>query len=154
MLSQAEKIEIDKELEHMPTKEAACIEALKIVQRHRRWVSDEALKELAEYLEMSPDALDSVATFYSLIFREPVGEHVILICDSLSCWITGYGDLLDHLKKKLGIDLGQTTEDGKFTLLTIPCLGVCEQAPAMIVDRETYGSLTPEKIDQILDRLK
>ncbi len=154
MLSQAEKTEIDKELEHMPTKEAACIEALKIVQRHRRWVSDDALKELAEYLEMSPDALDSVATFYSLIFREPVGEHVILICDSLSCWITGYEGLLDHLKKKLGIDPGQTTEDGKFTLLTIPCLGVCEQAPAMIVDRETYGGLTPEKIDQILDRFK
>lgn len=154
MLSQEEKTEIDKELKHMPTREAASIEALKIVQRHRRWVSDVALRELAEYLEMSPDMLDSVATFYSLIFREPVGEHVILICDSLSCWITGYENLLAHLKGKLGIDLGETTQDGKFTLLTIPCLGVCEQAPAMIVDRDTYGNLTPEKIDQILEKFK
>ncbi len=154
MLSQEEKTEIDKELEHMPTKQAASIEALKIIQRHRRWVSDESLKELAEYLEMSPDALDSIATFYSLIFREPVGEHVILICDSPSCWITGYEDLLSHLKSKLGIDLGGTTKDGKFTLLTIPCLGVCEQAPAMIVDRNTYGDLTPEKIDKILEKFK
>jgi NADH-quinone oxidoreductase subunit E len=154
MLSQEEKTEIDKELEHMPTKQAASIEALKIIQRHRRWVSDESLKELAEYLEMSPDALDSIATFYSLIFREPVGEHVILICDSPSCWITGYEDLLSHLRSKLGIDLGGTTKDGKFTLLTIPCLGVCEQAPAMIVDRDTYGDLTPEKIDKILEKFK
>jgi len=154
MLSQEEKTEIDKELEHMPTKQAASIEALKIIQRHRRWVSDESLKELAEYLEMSPDALDSIATFYSLIFREPVGEHVILICDSPSCWITGYEDLLAYLKSKLGIDLGGTTKDGKFTLLTIPCLGVCEQAPAMIVGRDTYGDLTPEKIDKILEKFK
>jgi NADH-quinone oxidoreductase subunit E len=154
MLSREEKTEIEKELEHMPTKQAASIEALKIIQRHRRWVSDESLKEVAEYLEMSPDALDSIATFYSLIFREPVGEHVILICDSPSCWITGYEDLLAHLKSKLGIDLGGTTKDGKFTLLTIPCLGVCEQAPAMIVDRDTYGDLTPEKIDQILEKFK
>ncbi len=154
MLSEEEKKEIDAELAHSPTKQAVVIEALKVIQRHRRWVSDDSLKELAEYLEMSPDALDSVATFYSLIFRREVGEHVILICDSVSCWIMGYDSVLDYLKKKLGIDLGETTPDGKFTLLTIPCLGVCEQAPAMVVDRETYGNLTPKKIDEIIDKLK
>jgi NADH-quinone oxidoreductase subunit E len=154
MLSEEEKKEIEEELSHSPTKQAVLIEALKVVQRHRRWVSDDSLKELAEYLEMSTGELDSVATFYNLIFRREVGEHVILICDSVSCWIMGYDTVLDHLRKKLGIGLGETSKDGKFTLLTIPCLGVCEKAPAMIVDRETYGDLTPERIDQIIDKLK
>jgi NADH-quinone oxidoreductase subunit E len=154
MLSQEEKTEIDAELEHARTNQAACIEALKIIQRHRRWVSDESLRELAEYLQMSPDTLDSVATFYSMIFRKPVGEHVVLICDGFACWITGYENMLEHLKKKLGIELGETTKDGKFTLLTIPCIGTCDAAPAMVVDRVIYGNLTPERIDEILDSYK
>lgn len=153
MLSPEEKNEIDRELEHSPTNQAACIEALKIVQRHRGWVSDEALKELAAYLKMSEHELDSVATFYSLIFRKPVGKHVILICDSMACFVTGYEGLREHIEKKLGVTFGQTTDDGKFTFLNIPCLGVCEQAPAMIIDETVYGDLTPEKVDEILDRL-
>lgn len=151
MLSPEEKKEIDAELAHSPTKRAVCIEALKIVQRHRDgWVSDDALRDVAEYLDMSVADLDNVATFYSLIFRHPVGRHVILICDSVSCWITGYESLLDHLTKKLGIQLGETTEDYRFTLLPIPCLGICDHAPAMIVGTDTHVDLTPEKIDRIL----
>ena len=151
MLSPEEKKEIDAELAHVPTKRAACIEALKIVQRHRDgWIDDEALADVAAYLEMSPAALDNVATFYSLIFRQPVGRHVILICDSVSCWITGYESLLSHQSKTLGIGLGETTDDKRFTLLPIPCLGTCDHAPAMIVDTDTHRDLTPEKIDEIL----
>lgn len=151
MLSPEEKKEIDAELAHVPTRRAACIEALKIVQRHRDgWVDDEALADVAAYLEMSPAALDNVATFYSLIFRQPVGRHVILICDSVSCWITGYESLLSHLSQTLGIGLGETTDDKRFTLLPIPCLGTCDHAPAMIVDTDTHRDLTPEKIDEIL----
>lgn len=154
MLSEKEKIEIEEHLKHYPRKQAAVIEALKVVQEHRGYVSDENIKDIAEFLEMTPDEVDSVATFYNLIFRKPVGEHVILMCDSVSCWIMGYDNLKDHLNKKLNIDIGQTTEDGKFTLLTIPCLGACERAPAMMIDNELYGDLTPGKIDEILEKYK
>jgi NADH-quinone oxidoreductase subunit E len=133
-------------------KRAAASDALKIVQRHRGWVSDDALKEVAALLEMSPSSLDSIATFYSGIYRRPVGRHVIQVCDSVSCWIMGYHPIRAHLAERLGIDLGQTTADGRFTLLPAACLGVCEQAPAMLIDGDVHGDLTPEKVDAILPK--
>jgi NADH-quinone oxidoreductase subunit E len=150
MLSEAERLEIEAELARYDHKRAACVEALKIVQRHRSWVSDEALRELAGYLEMTPDELDGVATFYNLVFRRPVGRHTILICDSVSCWIMGYENLRQHLTARLGIDVGGTTADGRFTLLPVACLGTCDHAPAMMVDEELYQDLSREGIDQIL----
>ena len=150
MLSDEERREIESEVAIYPQKRAACIEALKVVQQHRGWVSDEALDEVAELLEMTPDELDGVATFYNLIFRKPVGRHVILICDSVSCWIMGYDNLLGHLRSRLGIDLGETTADGRFTLLPSVCLGACDRAPVMMVDDDLHLDLTPERIDQIL----
>jgi NADH-quinone oxidoreductase subunit E len=152
MLSEEEKKEIQTELRQYDHKRAACVEALKIVQHHHGWVSDDNLQELAKLLDMTPDELDAVATFYSLIFRKPVGRHVILICDSITCWIMGYEDLRAHLTSRLGIDLGQTTEDGRFTLLPIPCLGTCDHAPAMMIDEDLHYDLNREKIDQILAR--
>jgi NADH-quinone oxidoreductase subunit E len=150
MLAEEVKKEIETELEQYDHKRAACVEALKVVQQHHGWVSDENLRELASMLDMSPDELDGVATFYSLIFRKPVGRHVILICDSISCWIMGYRDLREHLIKRLGINQGETTEDGRFTFLPIPCLGTCDHAPAMMIDDDLHQDLTPAKIDQIL----
>jgi NADH-quinone oxidoreductase subunit E len=152
MLKDVERREIEAELQHYEHKRAACIEALKIVQRYQRWVSDESLHEVAAMLEMTPDELDSVATFYNLIFRKPVGEHVILLCDSVSCWIMGYVRLREHLKARLGIRLGETTADGQFTLLPIVCLGTCDHAPALMIDDELYRDLDPEKLDAVLDR--
>jgi NADH-quinone oxidoreductase subunit E len=150
MLSEVERLEIEAELAHYDHKRAASVEALKIVQRHRGWVPDEGLRDLAEILEMTPDELDGVATFYSLVFRRPVGRHTILICDSVSCWIMGYEGLRQHLTARLAIDLGGTTADGRFTLLPVACLGTCDHAPAMMVDEELYQDLTAERIDQIL----
>ena len=150
MLSEQEIQEIEHELEKMPTRQSGCIDALKIVQRHRGWVSDEALDDLSPLLGMSVADLDSVATFYNLIFREPVGKHVILVCDSVSCWLTGEERVMDHLQRKLGIQPGETTADGIFTLLPVVCLGHCEQAPVMMLDGEIVGNLTDEKIDQAL----
>ncbi len=112
MLKPEEITEIDHELPLFPQKSAACIEALKIVQKHRGWVSDEAIQDIAQYLEMSADELDSVATFYNMIYRKPVGRHVIHVCDSVSCWIMGYDAIRDALKQKLGVDYGETTKDG------------------------------------------
>jgi NADH-quinone oxidoreductase subunit E len=154
MLSAEEKKEIEAEFPRYERKQAVSVEALKIVQRHRGWVSDEDIKDIAEFLEMSPAELDGVATFYNLIFRKPVGRHVILVCNSVTCWIMGYEGILEHLKKRLGIDLGETTADGLFTLLPIVCLGACDQAPAMMIDDTLYGILDPAKIDEILAQYK
>ncbi|MEJ2695524.1 MAG: NADH-quinone oxidoreductase subunit NuoE [Candidatus Sulfobium sp.] len=149
MLTEEERREIEEELRRYTHKRAACIEALKIVQRHRGWISDE-IHDIAGMLDMSVDELDDVATFYSLIFRRPVGRHVILICDSVSCYVTGYEPLRDYLGERLGIGLGETTADGRFTLLPTACLGACDLAPVMMIDDVLYGNLTPEKIDYLL----
>ncbi len=154
MLSEEEKLEIEAEVACAEKKQATAPDALKVVQRHRGWVSDEALKDIAALLGMSPARLDSLATFYSGIYRRPVGRHVILICDSVSCWIMGYNQLREQLTARLGIELGQTTSDNRFTLLPSACLGVCEQAPAMLVDGNVHGNLTPEKMDTILAQYK
>ena len=150
MLSSDELREIQAELAHYDYPRAGCDEALKIVQRHRGWVSDEALADLEPVLGMSAAELDAVATFYNLIYRQPVGRHVILICNSISCWIMGYESLRDYLSRRLGVSLGQTTADGRFTFLPTVCLGACEVAPAMMVDDDIYGELTPQRIDEIL----
>jgi NADH-quinone oxidoreductase subunit E len=152
MLTEAERQEIERELEHYEYKRAASIEALKILQRHRGWVSDEGLADLAPLLELSAAELDNVATFYNLIYRQPVGENVILLCDSISCWLMGYENIRDYLQDHLGIKYGETTQDGKFTLIPMVCLGTCDHAPAMMVGEDLYRDLTPDKIDQIIEK--
>jgi NADH-quinone oxidoreductase subunit E len=150
MLTENEIREINAELAHCTTKASASVEALNIIQRHRGWVSDEAVKGVAAMLDMTAEELDAVATFYSFIFRKPVGRHVILICDSISCWVMGYHPLLVFLETKLGITFGGTTEDKRFTLLPISCLGACDRAPALMVDNDLYGPVSPEMMDEIL----
>jgi NADH-quinone oxidoreductase subunit E len=150
MLTPEEKQEIEHEFRLYPRKQAACIEALKVVQKHHGWVSDENIKDLSEILEMSVEEIDSVATFYNLLYRQPVGKYVILLCDSVSCYIMEYETILQHLEKTLGIKYGETTADGRFTLLPVPCLGTCDHAPAMMVGKDLHRDLTPDKIDKIL----
>jgi NADH-quinone oxidoreductase subunit E len=153
MLSEEERREIKEKLEGHGNKRAASLEALEILQRRRGWVSGE-IREIAGLLEMTPDELDSIATFYSLIYRKPVGRHVVLVCDSVSCWITGYETVRDHISSKLGVGLGETTPDGMFTLLPVSCLGACDHGPAMMIDAELYGDLEPAKIDEILEKYR
>ncbi len=152
MFTAKEELEIMKEIKQSPTPEAACLDVLKIIQKYRQWVSDEAIEALAPLLGMTTAELDAVATFYPFIFRRPVGKHIIFLCDTVSCWIMGYETILDHLKRSLGIAMGETTTDGRFTLLPVACLGACDHAPAMLVDRMLYGDLTLEKIDNILSK--
>ena len=154
MLSAEERQEIEFELARYPTKRAVCIDALKIVQRHRGWVSDESLRDIAALLDMSVDELDGVATFYNLIFRKPVGRHVMMVCDSVSCWLTGYERVREELTKRMGIKLGETTADGRFTLLPIVCLGACDRAPVMMVDDDLHSNLDAQKIEGILERYR
>lgn len=152
MLTREEVHEIDEAIKVVPYRKAACIEALKVVQEHRRWISDESLKEIALYLEMSAEELDSVATFYNLIHRKPVGRHTILLCDSISCWVMGYESLRDAVMQRLVVKYGETTKDGRFTLLPNPCLGTCDHAPALMIDHDLYRDVTPGQLDKILDR--
>jgi NADH-quinone oxidoreductase subunit E len=152
MLSEDERRAIEAAVGRLPNRAAGSLEALRVVQERRGWVSDEAVRDVAAALGMSADELDGVATFYSLIFRKPVGRHVILVCDSFACWVMGYENIMDHLKARLSIELGGTTLDGRFTLLVISCIGACDLAPAMIVDGELYGNLTPQRIDEILEK--
>jgi len=152
MLTREEKHEIDEAVRIVPYRQAACIEALKIVQEHRRWISDESLSDIAQYMEMSTAELDSVATFYNLIFRKPVGRHIILICDSISCYVLGYEKLSAYLKDNLKIAYGETSADGRFTLLPNPCLGTCDHAPALMIDNDLYRDVTIEQLDAILNK--
>jgi NADH-quinone oxidoreductase subunit E len=151
LLTEQEKSEIDVIASLYPTKRAAGPDALKIVQKYRGWISDETLRDTAAYLDMTPEELDSIATFYSLIFRKPVGKHIILVCDSVTCWILGSDNLTEHLKVRLGAGFGETTADGRFTLLPISCLGACDHSPAMMIDDKFFGDLDVSKIDSILD---
>jgi NADH-quinone oxidoreductase subunit E len=152
VLSQEERNEIEAEAAHYPIKQAVCIDAMLIVQRHRGWVSDESLNDLAEFLDMTTTDLDGVASFYNLIRRKPVGRHVAMICDSVSCWILGYDRMRDHLCGRLGVQLGETTPDKRFTLLPIVCLGACDHAPTMMIDNDLHTDLNEGRIDSILAR--
>ncbi len=149
-LSDAERDQITEEMHHYPDPRAASIGALKIVQKHRGWVPDAAIPVVARLIGSDGADLEGVATFYSLIFRQPVGRHVITVCDSISCHLTGYDELRDALQARLGISLGQTTDDQRFTLLPICCLGACDRGPTMMIDEDLHGDVTPEQLDRIL----
>jgi NADH-quinone oxidoreductase subunit E len=152
MLTEEEIRELENELAPYPQRQSACVEALKTVQRRRGWISDDSLKDVAEFLGMTADELDGVATFYPLIFRRPVGRHVIRICDSVSCWIMGSGKVYRQLTETLGIRLGETSADGRFTLLPSPCLGACDHAPALMIDDDLMTDWDSADIDRILAR--
>ncbi len=149
-LTHVEIHEIEHEKTHYPYPQAVGLEALKIVQKYQGWVSDESLLAVAAYLQIPPDDLEGVATFFNLIYRRPVGKNVILFCDSVACWMLGCDSLKAHITKTLGIEYGQTTADNLFTLIPVPCLGDCDKAPTMMVGNESYRNLTPTSIDQII----
>ena len=148
-LSPEELVEINEELAHVPYPSAAAIDALKIVQSHRGWVSDASLRAIAEHLQMSAEELDGVATFYNLIFRRPVGDKVILLCNSVSCWIKGCEGLRQQIREQLGVDHGETTPDGRYTFLPVTCLGACDKAPVMMVGDDLHEDITPETIRRV-----
>jgi len=151
-LSDAEIAAIDAELAHVPVRAGAAIDALKIVQAHRGWISDESLKAIARHLHMSAAELDGIATFYTLIFRKPVGEKVILLCNSVTCWIKGCNSLQQKITEQLGIGMGETTPDNKYTLLPMTCLGACDKAPVMMVGDDLHEELSEQSLLEIFPR--
>lgn len=149
-LSQEEIDAIEAEAAHLPERQSAAIEALRIVQARRGWVSDESLAAVAHQLGMSTDALDAVATFYNLIFRKPVGRHVVMYCDSVSCYVMGCDKVRQALVDELGVEPGGTTADDRFTLLPIVCLGACDRAPVIMVDDDLHGDIIPRAVGEVL----
>ena len=150
MLTTEERSELDEMRSHYPTVRAASVSVLKWLQRQRGYLSDESMRDAADYLGLPVAELDGLATFYNLLFRQPVGERVICLCDSISCWMCGSDRIRRHIEKRLRIRRGQTSADGRFTLVPVVCLGNCDRAPSMIVGDELYDDLTPEKVDEIL----
>jgi NADH-quinone oxidoreductase subunit E len=150
MLRDAERRTIERLATHSPDPRAASVEALKVAQQGHGFISDELLGEVAALLGISEAALDAVATFYNLLFRQGVGDHAVLVCDSVSCWLTGLDELVAAFQEQYGIAFGETTDDGRFTLLPVPCLGACDGAPAMMVDDDLYRNVRPEDLGDIL----
>jgi NADH-quinone oxidoreductase subunit E len=149
----------DKQLEDFSTRAASlahpremAIDVLHAIQDAQGWVSDEGVELAAAIIGLSPLQVEELATFYDKIYRRPVGRRVIHVCDSICCWSRGGEEVYRHLQEKLGIAPGETTADGIFTLLPTCCLGACGEAPAMIIGLTTYGNLTPERIDEALEK--
>jgi NADH-quinone oxidoreductase subunit E len=130
------------------------IDVLMALQSHYGYLNDEAMTEAGDLLDMTAVEIDELATFYTFLYREPVGKFVIHVCDSLICWMEGEENLVEHLCGTLGIRMGETTADGLFTLLPVCCIGYCDRAPAILVNRKVHGPLTVEKLDRLIDELK
>ncbi len=154
MLTNDETREMEEALQHYPDKRAGAIDALLLLQRRRGWISDESLADIAEFLNMTRDDIDGVATFYNLIFREPIGRHVLFMCDSISCWVMGCERVQEQLERRYEVNLGQTTGDGRLTILPIACLGHCERAPAIMLDADVYGNVTSDNVESIVEKYK
>ena len=128
--------------------------ALWKVQEQEGSISLEAMAAVAKYLGVHVSRVYGVVTFYTMFHHEPIGRYHIQLCKTLSCALCGKGEILEHLKERLGIDVGETTEDGRFTLSQVECLGSCGTAPVMQVNDTLYENLTPEKVDEILKELE
>lgn len=132
---------------------AALIDALHAAQDEFGWLDQATLDAVAEYLGLEPIKVYEAATFYDMFNREPVGRHHVRVCTNISCWLCDSDRILDHLRERLGIDLGETTKDGRFTLAEVECLGACGGAPVVWIGRTYYENITPERMDEILDGL-
>ncbi|NMY50432.1 NADH-quinone oxidoreductase subunit NuoE [Pseudomonas sp. WS 5011] len=151
ILSEAEHAAIEHEMHHYEDPRAASIEALKIVQKTRGWVPDGAADAIGEILGIPASDVEGVATFYSQIFRQPVGRHIIRVCDSMTCYVGGHESVVAEMHKQLGIGLGETTHDNRFTLLPVCCLGNCDKAPALMIDDDTFGDVQPDGVAKLLE---
>jgi NADH-quinone oxidoreductase subunit E len=154
MLSEKAKAEINELKDKYPDPKSALLPALEIAQQENGWLSEEVMREVGQAMDLPPTEVASVASFYTMLYTQPVGEHVIQVCTNLSCSLLGAEHLVDYISRKLGIEVGQTTPDGKFTLLTVECLGSCGTAPVMQIDETYHENLTEEKIDLILTELE
>ena len=134
--------------------QAAILPVLHLVQKEWGYISLEGLACIADMLGIPPARAAGVMSFYPMFHKAPVGKYVIYVCSTLSCALNGAEEVVDHLKERLKIDVGETTADGKFTLIKVECIAACDGAPAIMVNDRTYRHLTREKLDKLLDSLE
>jgi len=148
------KANLEQRVADANTNREAAVDVMKELQRHYGWLTDEALEEASQLLGLSVLQIEELATFYEMIYRRPVGRHVVHVCDSISCWASGGETLLESLVQLLEIGPGSTTADGAVTLLPCSCLGNCGEAPCMMIGEVQYGRMTPESGAQIVVALR
>lgn len=154
MLSEESKAEISRIRDEYPDPQSALLAALYLAQQdYGGWLPEEAIDQVAKVMELPATKVAAVTSFYTMMNRRPVGSHLIQVCTNISCSLLGAEHLLAHIGRKLGIQPGETTLDGRFTLLEVECLGSCGTAPMMQVDEAFYEELTDEKVDRILGNL-
>ncbi|WP_367676812.1 NADH-quinone oxidoreductase subunit NuoE [Buchnera aphidicola] len=149
-LSEIEEIEVQKS--QYEDNRAAIIEVLKIVQKFRGWISTDSVYAISRILNITASDIEEVATFYSNIYRSPVGRNIVKYCDSMVCYITGYIEIKNFLENFLKIKTGQTTIDQRFTLLPTCCLGACDRSPVIMINDETYFNVKIETISNLLEK--
>ena len=157
LISNQSRAEIDRWVAKYPPehKRSAVMAALEIVQQQNGgWLTTDLMDAVAEYLAMPPIAVYEVATFYSMYQLQPCGRHKVSVCTNISCMLCGSDAIAEHIQSKLGIKFGQSTADGKFFLQEVECLGACVGAPMMQVNKDYYEHLTPQKVDEILEKLE
>ncbi len=145
--------EVDAIVAKYPDPRSALMPILHLAQRELGWVSPEAQEWAAERLELTPAMVMGVTTFYTMYNTAPVGKHLLQLCRTLSCELRDSPSIRERIKERLGIGPGETTEDGRFTLVEVECLGACGTAPAMMVGEDYHENLTPERVDEILNSL-
>ena len=151
--SAAAKAKFDQILTRYPTKRAAIMSTLWLAQEEFGWLSSEVLEYVAGLLELTPAFTASVASFYTMYYKQPVGTHHVQVCTNLSCALVGADRIVDCLRKRLGIEVGETTADKKFSLSVVECLASCGTAPMMQINDDYWENLTPERTLEIIDRL-
>lgn len=143
----------DKYFPRYPTKRAVLLPALHHVQHAYNWIPPQAMEEIAEFLELAPAEVMDTATFYEEYWLKPKGKYLVQVCRSLSCEICGSNDLTNRMRETLGVEVGETTPDGRFTLVELECLGACGTAPVALVNEALYEQLTPQKLDDVVSKL-
>jgi|Deesub1362B_J571_1020462.scaffolds.fasta_scaffold00907_2 NADH-quinone oxidoreductase E subunit len=147
------KVQIKEIIKRYPEKQSALLPILHLAQKEFGYINNEVEKLVAEILEIKPIKVREVVTFYTMFYQKPIGKYHIKVCKNISCSLHGAENLINYISKKLGIKVGEITQDQKFTLSTVECIGACEHAPCMQINSEYYGNLDEKKIDLILERL-
>ncbi len=140
-------------LTRYPSKDAALLPVLWLCQERWGWLSAGVMEAVGRRLELAPAFVEGVASFYTMFHLSPPGRHVLQVCTTLSCQLCGASELVEHLKQRLGIDFGESTPDGRFSLIDVQCLGACGEAPVVQINDDYYTDLTREALDDLLDRL-
>jgi NADH-quinone oxidoreductase E subunit len=153
VISEATRSRIEELFARYPTRRSAMVPLLLLLQEERGWLSPETMREAAEILDLPTVRIYEVVTFYTMLRTRPCGKYLLQVCRNLSCSLVGGEGILRRIEERLGIHDGQTTPDGKFTLMTVECLGSCGTGPVVQVNDDYHESLTVEKLDLLLDSL-